>query len=167
LQGCDTTMDAWRAWTYAGTLAPRGPLPIPKKRRIRLSCCMKQAFGWWMTNTARVGWRRVCTRVSPVRLPVTGIDECKVARGRANEQSPRHAGGYVMHHPAIGEMPSGRAFLSDVPSILTTVSGARRLGSHATPMTRWSYADIPRPRGASSVSRVYSLSTAPMESMSW
>jgi L-ascorbate metabolism protein UlaG (beta-lactamase superfamily) len=42
---------------------------------------------------------------------------------------------------------SGRAFLMNAPLVLTTVSGAQRLGSHATPLTRWSHVDIPRPDG--------------------
>jgi L-ascorbate metabolism protein UlaG (beta-lactamase superfamily) len=41
----------------------------------------------------------------------------------------------------------GRAFLADVPLVLTTVSGAERLGAHATALAPWSYVDLPRPQG--------------------
>lgn len=40
---------------------------------------------------------------------------------------------------------SGRAFLGRVARVVTTVTGAERLGSVATPLPRWSHVDIPRP----------------------
>jgi len=42
---------------------------------------------------------------------------------------------------------SGRAFLGRVPHVLTTVSGAERLGPGATPLPRWSHVDLQRPDG--------------------
>ncbi len=50
------------------------------------------------------------------------------------------------HHPDNLDT-SGRAFLARVPRVLTTVSGAERLGGHATPLPRWSHVDVPRPDG--------------------
>jgi L-ascorbate metabolism protein UlaG (beta-lactamase superfamily) len=41
----------------------------------------------------------------------------------------------------------GRKFLSQVPVVLTTVSGAQRLGSQATPLENWDSTQIPRPDG--------------------
>lgn len=42
---------------------------------------------------------------------------------------------------------SGRAFLARVPAVLTTVSGAQRLGAGATPLPLWAHVDVPRPDG--------------------
>jgi len=42
---------------------------------------------------------------------------------------------------------TGRAFLGRIPRVLTTISGAERLGPGATPMPRWSYVEIQRPDG--------------------
>jgi L-ascorbate metabolism protein UlaG (beta-lactamase superfamily) len=42
---------------------------------------------------------------------------------------------------------AGREFLSQVPIVLTTVSGAERLGSKATPLERWESIQIRRPDG--------------------
>ena len=42
---------------------------------------------------------------------------------------------------------AGRAYLARVPRVLTTVSGADRLGDGATPMARWSTVEIERPGG--------------------
>jgi len=50
------------------------------------------------------------------------------------------------HHPDNLDT-SGRAFLARVPRVLTTVSGAERLGSHATPLPRWAHVDVPQPGG--------------------
>jgi L-ascorbate metabolism protein UlaG (beta-lactamase superfamily) len=41
----------------------------------------------------------------------------------------------------------GRAFLARVPRIVTTVSGAARLGDHATALPRWAHVEVPRPDG--------------------
>jgi len=50
------------------------------------------------------------------------------------------------HHPDNLDT-RGRAFLARVPRIVTTVSGAARLGDHATPLPRWSHIEVPRPDG--------------------
>lgn len=42
---------------------------------------------------------------------------------------------------------SGRTFLGRVPRVLTTVSGAHRLGRGSTPLPCWSHIDIPRRDG--------------------
>lgn len=42
---------------------------------------------------------------------------------------------------------AGRAFLSEVPLILTTPGGARRLAGHARGMADWESLDLPRPDG--------------------
>ncbi len=41
----------------------------------------------------------------------------------------------------------GRAFLARVPRVLTTVSGAARLGGNATPLPHWAHVEVPRPDG--------------------
>jgi L-ascorbate metabolism protein UlaG (beta-lactamase superfamily) len=41
----------------------------------------------------------------------------------------------------------GRAFLDRVPTVLTTVSGAGRLGSSATALEKWSQVEVARPDG--------------------
>jgi L-ascorbate metabolism protein UlaG (beta-lactamase superfamily) len=43
---------------------------------------------------------------------------------------------------------AGREFLSRVPTVLTTVSGAERLGSQATALRNWESTQIRRPDGA-------------------
>lgn len=42
---------------------------------------------------------------------------------------------------------AGRAFLDHVPMVLTTVSGAERLGPIATPLANWATATVERPDG--------------------
>ena len=42
---------------------------------------------------------------------------------------------------------SGRALLGRVPRVLTTVSGAHRVGAGATPMPPWSHVELQRPEG--------------------
>ncbi|MGC0421170.1 MBL fold metallo-hydrolase [Embleya sp. AB8] len=42
---------------------------------------------------------------------------------------------------------SGRALLADVPLVLTTPSGAGRLGGTARPLAPWTTVDLPRPDG--------------------
>lgn len=42
---------------------------------------------------------------------------------------------------------AGRRFLARVPQVLTTVSGAERLGSNATALANWTRIDIERPGG--------------------
>jgi L-ascorbate metabolism protein UlaG (beta-lactamase superfamily) len=48
----------------------------------------------------------------------------------------------------------GREFLDHVPRVLTTVSGAQRLGRPAVPVPRWDHVDIARPEGALRVTSV-------------
>jgi L-ascorbate metabolism protein UlaG (beta-lactamase superfamily) len=42
---------------------------------------------------------------------------------------------------------AGRAFLADVPHVLTTTSGAERLGEGATPLPNWDSVEVERPSG--------------------
>ena len=44
---------------------------------------------------------------------------------------------------------SGRAFLARVTTVLTTISGAQRLGGTARPLPRWTYVDMPLADGGS------------------
>ena len=46
------------------------------------------------------------------------------------------------HHPDNLDT-SGRTFLARVPTVLTTISGAQRLGGAARPLPRWSHVDMP------------------------
>jgi len=52
------------------------------------------------------------------------------------------------HHPDNLDT-AGRAFLARVPLVLTTVSGAERLGNGATPLPQWAFVEVPRPDGGS------------------
>lgn len=44
---------------------------------------------------------------------------------------------------------AGREFLTRVPTVLTTLSGARRLGAHATALPNWHTIELGRPDGTS------------------